>query len=530
MYKALMPKRGIKVPSNPTINFKRRVFNPVQLFNRIKADQESDTMKTSLFTTTILLGIAGLAPAGGLMAQDKPARESMNAVVKIESVFSDPLFCIPWQNQIQVQGSGSGVVLSERRILTNAHNVANSTFVAIRKQNDDTLYPAKVVAVDHECDLALLTVEDGKFFDAVVPFELGPTPPTQSQVLVAGFPIGGDGISLTQGIISRIEVQPYSHSGMNLLAAQIDAAVNPGNSGGPALYNDKVVGIAFQGNHQSGEALGYIIPEEIIRHFLADWKDGHVDGFGMIGFRVAGLDNPDTRRFLKMKPEQTGVLVYGVSEEIPQGSIQVNDVLLAIDGKTIANNGNIRLADGEARSFSTLISEKQMGETVTYTLLRDGQERSVPLPVSKASFQIEPRIYDRAPDYYVVGGLVFTTLSASYLGEWKEEEQPVGLKAKRGKWKEHPGQETVVLSQVLADPVNMGYQGVVAAVLKSVDGKKVRNLRELIAAVEGAKGEFIIFALEDDPPVILDTKKIREATPRILERYRIPADRSKNLK
>jgi S1-C subfamily serine protease len=465
---------------------------------------------------------------GVLWAEDKPSRDSMNAVVKIESVFSDPHFFIPWQNSIQAQSVGSGVVISERRILTNAHNVANNTFVTIRKQNDDALYTAKIVAVDHECDLAILTVEDGKFFDGIVPFELGATPPTQSQVLVAGFPIGGDGISLTQGIISRIEARPYTHSGMSLLTAQIDAAINPGNSGGPALYNGKVVGIAFQGE-RGGESLGYIIPNEIIRHFLTDLKDGRVDGFGSIGFKVSGLDNPDTRHFLKMKPDQTGVLIYEVFEGLPKDLIKANDVLLAIDGKAIANNGNIRLPTGDPRLFTTLISEKQVGEKLDFSLLRGGKLLSVSLPVSKAELQVGPKIYDKAPDYYFVGGLVFTTLSASYLDEWGKESPPVGLLAKGGKWKEKPEDETIVLSQVLADKVNMGYQGIVSAILKTVNGEKVHNLKELISVIEKTKGEFVIFAFEEDPPIILDAKKMREATPRIMERYRVPADRSKNL-
>lgn len=472
----------------------------------------------------LVLSFLGLS----LFAQDKPGRESINAIVKIDSVLSEPSFYTPWQDKGQTHGTGSGVVLSGRRILTNAHNVADSTFVSIRRQEDDALYPAKVVAVDHECDLAILTVEDGKFFAGIVPFEMGNTPPTQSQVLVAGFPIGGDGISLTQGIISRIEARHYAHSGKFLLAAQIDAAVNPGNSGGPVLFNDKVVGIAFQ-VEGGGEALGYMIPTEIIQHFLADLKDGHVDGFGFPNFRTSTLDNPDTRRSLKMKPEQTGMLVCEIYPGIPPGTVRVNDVLLAIDGRKVANNGNIRMADGEARVFLTLISEKQVGEMVTYTLLRDGQELVVSLPVQKIDYQVGPRIYDRQPDYYCVGGLVFTPLSASYVGEWKREEQPPNLVVKFGKPSTGPDQETIVLSQVMADEVNMGYQDMFASVLASVDGKKVRNLKDLIAAVESARGEFITFAFEEDPPVTLDTKKMREATPKILARYRIPADRSKNL-
>ena len=192
-----------------------------------------------------LLAVAGFsAPLFGASAEPDP----LSAVVKIESVITTPDYSIPWQNSPQTSCSGSGVVLRDKRILTNAHIVADSTLVTVRKKDDDTPFVAKVRFIDHECDLALLEVESPDFFADITPMELADTPPPQTQVIAAGYPIGGNGISLTQGIISRIEVIRYSHSLTWLLAAQIDAAINPGSSGGPVICGGKVVGIAFQGN------------------------------------------------------------------------------------------------------------------------------------------------------------------------------------------------------------------------------------------------------------------------------------------
>ena len=126
-------------------------------------------------------------------------------------------------------------------------------------------YAARVSFVDAQADLALLEVEDASFFASVRPLTLGETPPVQTAVQAYGFPVGGDTVSVTSGIISRIEIGNYAHSMEALMMAQIDAALNPGNSGGPVLGLDgTVVGIATMiGVGKQSE--GYAVPVETIR-------------------------------------------------------------------------------------------------------------------------------------------------------------------------------------------------------------------------------------------------------------------------
>ena len=473
----------------------------------------------------MLLAIFVWSAAGAFAAgqQDDP----LNAVVKIEVTSATPNYWLPWQSQLPQSSSGSGAVIKGGMILTNAHNVADSSLISVRKQNDDTLFVAKVKFVDHDCDLALLTVDDPKFFAGITPLEFAETPPPQSQVVAAGFPVGGNGISLTQGIISRIEIRRYVHSLKWLLTAQIDAAINPGNSGGPVFFNGKVVGIAFQ-NNSNGENLGYMIPYEIIRHFFDDIRDGRADGFGVLGFGFIPLDNPDTRAYLKMSDDQTGIMVSKVYPGTDHNALKVGDVILAIEGKKIANNGNIRLADGQPRHFNTVSSAKQIGEKVKLTLLRDGEVVESELPVRKLHEQVEPHLYDRRPEYYVIGGLVFTRLTYSYILEWGKNTPPAELLRRIGKENASPDEHVVLLAQVLADEVNVGYQNLDSRVLISINGKKVRNLKEAIEMVENCNDEYITFMFEEDFPVTLNLAKLRAATPRILERYRIPADRFLN--
>jgi S1-C subfamily serine protease len=135
--------------------------------------------------------------------------------------------------------SGSAVVIPGPCILTAAHVVADATFLTVQRLGNDSLpVPARVAAVCHECDLALLVPQPSDaatFWQDLVPAELGPLPALRSQVYVAGFPEGGQELCITDGVVSRIEGQIYVHSQRRLLAATVDAVINAGNSGGPVF-------------------------------------------------------------------------------------------------------------------------------------------------------------------------------------------------------------------------------------------------------------------------------------------------------
>ena len=162
--------------------------------------------------------------------------------------------------------------------MTNAHVVADHTFIQVRKESSPEKYVARVESIGHDCDLAVLAVDDPNFFKDITPLEFGDLPQLQDSVVVIGFPLGGDKISITEGVVSRVEIVPYVRSAKKLLAVQIDAAINPGNSGGPVIRQGKIVGIAMQAI-TSSQNIGYMIPMPVITHFLDDLKDKEYAGF-----------------------------------------------------------------------------------------------------------------------------------------------------------------------------------------------------------------------------------------------------------
>lgn len=447
----------------------------------------------------------------------------LSGVVKITTISCSPDFFSPWRMRGQSGGSGSGVVIEGNYILTNSHNIANATYISVERDQNGIPVPAKVKAVNHQCDLALLEVEDKSFFDGITPFEIGKTPPAQTQVFVVGYPMGGDGISVTQGIVSRIESMQYAqYPYMNHIAAQLDAAINPGNSGGPILFKNKIVGIAFQG-FKEGEGLGYMIHTDIIKHFLSEVKSGEIKGFGSLCIAYQTLQSADARKFLKMEKHHSGVMIAETFANA-DSSLKEGDVILSVDGFKILNNGNVVAESGENVSFGVITDRKRLGDTVNLRLLRDGREISVKAELKKRMHKIKPHYYDKSPEYLLLGGFVFTKLSLSYLEEYNNI--PPEMLRLYNQHAKNSDEDVIVISQTLGDVSTEGYKGVGGEILKTVNGKPVKNLKELAEIYDSQNEGFIIMETVGVLKIISDIKNLKESLPRIMKNYKISSDRN----
>ncbi|MBQ7252259.1 MAG: trypsin-like peptidase domain-containing protein [Kiritimatiellae bacterium] len=478
--------------------------------------------------------LAALLAAAAASADPAPdaadaANDPLNAVVKLEVARATPNVYRPWIT-LTATGAGSGVVIAPGRILTCAHCVTDASYIRVRKHNEDALYHAAVEHLDHDADLALVRVDSPDFMADVTPMEIGGTPRIQDEVLAIGYPIGGTDISFTRGIVSRIEDIVYLHGQTCLLGVQVDAAINPGNSGGPVLDlgTGLVAGIAFQGD-KKGEALGYMIPAEIIRHFLVDAEDGKIDGFPDRIFEENPMESPAKRRYYGMEDGWTGVVVEDVATEEGKKALKADDVILRLDGYPVSNNGKIRLAGNEPRSLYYPVYLKQVGEEIPVAVLRGGEAVETSFPAVKRDLRIRTRAGGGKPDWFLFGGIVFTTASAEFLSASKAEFHDDILADKA-----FEGDEAVVVSDILPDVCVEGYLGCDDTLVRSVNGTPVRNLRHLVELVDGCEEGFLRFGLDDgeewDVDMVVDAGELREATPRVMKRYQIPADRSEDLR
>ena len=496
--------------------------------------KKGERMKS--FAKLIWVVILNLILIPSIWAANNDVKES---VVKIYSNSNLYDYDEPWKMLGQERGSGSGCIISEKRILTNAHVIANQTFIQVRRAGQAKKYIAEVEIVAHECDLAILKVNDDSFFSGVEPVEIGELPKFRDKVVVYGFPEGGDKLCITEGVVSRIEHSTYSHSGATLLSCQIDAAINAGSSGGPVINNDKIVGVAFEGmSGEDIENIGYMVPAPIIKHFIKDIEDGKYDGIPGLGISWQKLENPDIRYKFGMTEKQTGVLVNTIYPDSPtREALKSEDIILSIDGNNIENDGTITFRKGERTSFAYLIQKKYINDTAEFQILRENKIVNIEIKLSSpVNFGrlVPHEQYDVAPAYYILGGLVFEPLTLNYLKVWGDESWVTNAPTALLNFYFHgkptdDRKEVIILVKVLADKINVGYQDWRYEVISYVNGKKISTMKDLVNAFEKQEGKYHTIVDEQGHKIVLDKSKVDENSRKILERYIINSDRSKDL-
>eukprot|EP00485_Elphidium_margaritaceum_P013112 CAMPEP_0202694320 /NCGR_PEP_ID=MMETSP1385-20130828/8205_1 /ASSEMBLY_ACC=CAM_ASM_000861 /TAXON_ID=933848 /ORGANISM="Elphidium margaritaceum" /LENGTH=580 /DNA_ID=CAMNT_0049350139 /DNA_START=13 /DNA_END=1755 /DNA_ORIENTATION=+ len=223
------------------------------------------------------------------------------SVVKLFVSSCAPNYRSPWQMSIQSHSSSSGFIISNRRILCNAHGVRYARSIRVRKHGDSKKYDAAIQHIAHCDDLAILTVKSERFWRNLLPLQFeSKTPKLQDTVVVVGYPMGGDAICVTKGVVSRLGFITYSHALSNQFAIQIDAAINAGNSGGPTIMRNKVIGVAFSG-YNDAQNIGYCIPIRVVLHFLHDVEmHGRYTRFPQLGIRWQRVENASLKKYLKM--------------------------------------------------------------------------------------------------------------------------------------------------------------------------------------------------------------------------------------
>ena len=452
------------------------------------------------------------------------------SLVRVVVTGQSPNYRAPWNPGNIGGGVGSGFIIFGSRIMTNAHVVSNAKYINVDKDGDSHKYPARIVYIAHDCDLALLTVDDPNFFEDTNALELGEIPALHSMVTAYGYPIGGERMSATRGVISRIEFRTYSHSGLDAhLTVQVDAAINPGNSGGPVVQNQKVVGVAFQGYSGAvAQNTGYIIPTPVIRRFLQDITDGKYDGYVELGIDYLNLLNPSYRNFLKLENKDTGVIVTDV---LAAGSaakgLRKRDVLLSIDGYPITNDGHIEI-DGEYVQMEEVVERKFHGDIVICGIIRDGVRMSVDIRLKGAwPYAILAKQYDKRPEFVLFSGLLFQPLSRNFLGAYKNKDLELNYYYAHyisdEIYLERP--KIIVLSAILPDPVNTYLRDFVNSIVDEINGIKIKTMKDVAQALDTPADIYVIRMLGKGKPIVIEYDQIEASRQRIKDRYGVTTER-----
>jgi S1-C subfamily serine protease len=456
--------------------------------------------------------------------------EPERSVVQIITFSQQPIWDTPWRLDAVRRSGGTGFVIKGRKIMTNAHVVSWAKEIMVRRYQDPRPFLARVRFIGHDCDLALLEVDNEAFFEGLEPLDFGPLPKVRSTVITYGYPAGGEQISYTRGVVSRIEMQVYVQSGnRSLLAVQTDAAINPGNSGGPVLQEDVVVGVAFQ-NMPGLENAGFFIPPPIIQHFLKDVEDGRYDGFPTAGIRIVALQNPAYRRLLKLEDDRLGARVDSLLP-IPSTEkvLRPEDVLLRAGEYPIGSDGTV-MFDGNRVFGSVAFQTAQQGESLPVKIWRDGQALEVSLPMFVyQGDRILGSQYDVLPRYFVHAGLVFTPLSQEYLRtigrEAPNPEILYELYYRRHESPQTARPEPVMLASVLPHPVNANLKAG-RVLVDRINGVRIEKLDDVVRAFASATNtHHLIEFLPSHGLEALDRSAALAAHAEILKTYGLPSDR-----
>ena len=306
---------------------------------------------------------------------------SLPSIVHIKVRQTIPGF---FQNQERT-GEGSGFIWDDKgHIVTNYHVVATASIVDVEFA-DGTQYPASVIGLDPNSDLAILKVDsNGK---TLIPLNLGDSTNVKvgNHTIVIGSPFGQE-FSMSSGIVSAIKRTVPSQNAMFSIpnVIQTDAAINPGNSGGPLMDIDgNVIGINSQIISRSGgnQGIGFTIPINSVKKIIPTLIRGEKFEYPYIG--ITGMDlNTNLKNALKIDLNVNGVMVVDVVKGSPAdlggllgytGTVSDNnnsypsggDILTAINTMPIKSMGDL---------LTILFSDHSPGDSVTFTILRDSNQ------------------------------------------------------------------------------------------------------------------------------------------------------------
>ena len=449
-----------------------------------------------------------------------------NSVVKIFSTVRAPDPYKPWAKQSPRDITGSGVIIEGKRILTNAHVVGYASQVEVQASQSGDKVPAKVIALARGLDLAVLELEDNSFFDKRPPVRRAAVlPDVREAVYAYGYPVGGNSLSTTRGIVSRVEFVGYG-SFSSGLRIQIDAPINPGNSGGPVIAGDKMIGLAFS-MAAGAQNIGYVIPNEEIELFLKDVADGRYDGKPLLHDSIQTLENPALRQYLKLDRSVEGAVVHRPYKTDASWPLKEWDVITHIGEYPIDNQGMVKLGSNLRVRFQYRIQQVAKSGKVPMTIVRGGKTMKVEVPTSGPRPLLIPDLNGGYPSYFVYGPVTFTRATAEFMASLASNAAAMNaysfnaspLVTRRGDSPEATREELVVISgPFFPNRLVTGYGNRVGSVVDTVNGTKIRSLAHLVSTLRDLKDEHVVFKFDQryGESLILPRKAALDATEGIL--------------
>lgn len=473
----------------------------------------------------------GLLIAAGTVSAQGPGRKEPSpweaSIVTVEVARKQYDYYQPWTRK-DVRVQKVGLVVGERQILTTADELSNRTFVRMQKNGRGQWWPAEVVWIDYHANLALVTSSEAAFWGGLKPAVLGGSIPADGTLQILRWRAGN--LENRKAEFTQFTVREGQLAAINHVVLEADSDIQSAGWGEPVIANSHVVGLLSAQDARSCIA----IPASFIKSNLEAHQRGQYRGLGYFHFYWQPAQNPASLARLKLTGEPRGVIVIQVPPRPDDGAqvLQPQDIILNIDGFELDIQGDYSDPDYGHLMLENLATRgKQAGDDVKMRIWRGGKPMEVTYRLPKYDYSISLVPFgtqDQEPEYMIVGGLVFQPLTDSYLQSWGADwrrRAPFRLYHYRGEppTKERPA--LVLLSQVLPDPYNIGYQEQKYLVVDKVNGQRISRLPELRQALEKPlNGYHVIEFVQSDSlrrMVLRADGNDLEATTRILKRYHI---------
>jgi S1-C subfamily serine protease len=433
----------------------------------------------------------------------------------------------PWAKQPPWTRPATGLVVSGRRILCASSAFGNHLLVELQKLGEDARTPGRVVLADPEGPLALIEVDDPGFWQGLEPLPLADPVPREGELSVLSWQASGL-LDSHPATVRQVRAGRHGLSRTHLLTLDVATGVDGLGSSEVVVADGTVVGLLTgrAGNTWSA------IASPVLSRFVEDAGRGVWRGFPRGGFGWQNLTNPALRGALGLTAEESGVrLVRVLPHGTAAGALQVGDVILEVAGIPIDPTGHYEHPHYGRMLFALLFSDgRRPGDTIDVRVLRDGERQTVALPLRQIRAEadkIPPYVYGHGPNYSVVGGLIFQDLTVPYLstfGDWRRRGPPRLLIAhdREGNMPSPEKPRLVVLSSVLPDAANLGYEGVRNVIVERVNGRTIGSMDDLREAFRQPEGRFhVVEFLPGLAPerLVLDVEEARASAERIRAAY-----------
>jgi hypothetical protein len=441
-----------------------------------------------------------------------PKSDVRQSVVRVSSTLQDWNPWQPWEKNAPRKRRGLAAIVAPERVLTTAELAADATFIEFESVDGTRFTPAEIVAIDYEANLVLLgpagESEGKSFFQGTVPLAIA-SPPGMGAALEI-LQVEESGVALrTQGALQSVDLASGFLPGQNFLTYMVKASMQSAASSYslPVLSDGALAGVLI--SYNSKDQICDVSATEIVARFLTEASNGGYKGFPSLGVAISGTEDPSFRQWLGLNDQQGGIYIRTVRKggAAETAGVRKGDVLLAVDGQPIDRRGYYQDSAYGSLSWGHLIrGTRATGDSVALALLREGKPLEVKVTLTRdddSKRLVPAHLFGVAPNFLVKGGLVFQELNRPLLESFGEDWQSRAplelLDAYENPEKyENRVNRIVFLGGVIPTPATVGYESIRNLVVHKVNGREIRDMKELIAAFDTVTGDLHSIEFTDE--------------------------------